>query len=70
VLEKHLGGHTKTVTTEFQLADKLRALELLGRHLGMFKDGPPVVQISLAEVLDMLDGKRREITDSYTSLFA
>lgn len=39
----------ETVTTELQLADKLRALELLGRHLGMFKDGPPVVQLSLGE---------------------
>jgi hypothetical protein len=24
----------------------------------MFKDGPPVVQITLAEVLDMPDGKK------------
>ena len=25
---------------EIRLADKLKALELLGKHLGMFKDGP------------------------------
>lgn len=52
---------TETVTTEFQLCDKLRALELLGKHIGMFKDGPPVVQVSLAEVLDMLDGNKSSV---------
>lgn len=28
------------VEREIRLADKLKALELLGKHLGMFKDGP------------------------------
>ncbi len=30
----------QAIEREIRLADKLKALELLGKHLGMFKDGP------------------------------
>lgn len=34
------GDKGSSVEREVRLADKMRALELLGKHLGMFKDSP------------------------------
>lgn len=50
----------RTHSRKVRMHDKLKALELLGRHLGMFKDKVDVdVQLSIPEILAELK-KRRE----------
>jgi len=41
------------VEREIRLADKLRALELLGKHLGMFKDGAVNVNVGVQIIDDI-----------------
>lgn len=51
------------VEREVRLADKLKALELLGKHLGMFKDKVDVTiekSEKLADIIDQLGGEGLE----------
>lgn len=51
------GGVTVEVSSRFAMADKYRGLELLGRTMGMFKDGESRVVIDVADRL--LHARRR-----------
>jgi len=42
VVREDSRGDTVTYTKKYKMADKLRALEMLGRHLGMFSEKPTV----------------------------
>ena len=47
-----------------KLCDKMKALEMLGRHLGMFKDKLEVnLQVTPASILEDLRGRRAEGAD-------
>ena len=48
-----------TITTKVKMHDKIKALELLGRHLAMFKDKVDVdMQFSIPEILAELKRRR------------
>ena len=55
------GERRMVLRTTFKLADKMKALELLGRHLGMFQDNVKVTGLeSLAMILAERDKETKE----------
>jgi phage terminase small subunit len=51
------GGETETDEVRFNMADKYRGLELLGKHVGMFKEAEQRIVVDVADRL--LTARRR-----------
>lgn len=59
---KRMTGNIEGIEREVRLADKLKALELLGRHLGMFDDKITVAGAMPVQIIDNIPDIR--VSDS------